>query len=344
MLAGNVTAEIVDGDLIVTGDGFDNRVALFGPGYLSAVQGESNSQGPTSVNGVPNGSFNLDALTGDVVVRMGDGNDTVFFGGAFPGAMMIEGGTGNDSVWSFGGASTARDLIIDAGPGANRIDLVGRVHRPSWNAGSLSFGGSVIITGGELRDDIVVEQVLVASDLVINGGAGPDHIEPTWTIVGNFAGVDSGDGDDVIQARLRARTISLRTGEGSALVSLGWGTYASQDLGILAGGGATIIDAINARVDGTTYVVGGQSNDYVKFDGCQLADLQVTTASGSDRLDLTGSILERIFADLGADSDWLLMTYTAVNDQATLLGGLGFDVFSRHGNVFRRLALGSFEQ
>jgi hypothetical protein len=161
--------------------------------------------------------------------------------------------------------------------------------------------------------------------------------------VGNFAGVDGGPGDDEIQARLRARTISLRTGEGSGLVSLGWGTYASQDLGIIAGSGATIVDAINARVDGTTYVVGGQSNDYVKFDGCQLANLQVTTAGGSDRLDVTGSILERIFADLGADSDLLLMTYTAVNDQATLVGGLGFDVFSRHGNALRRLVLGSFE-
>ena len=58
---------------------------------------------------------------------------------------------------------------------------------------------------------------------------------------------------------------------------------------------------------------------------------------------MTGSILERVFADLGADNDWLLMTYTAVNDQATLLGGLGFDVFSRHGNAFRRLVLGGFE-
>jgi hypothetical protein len=129
MLAGNVTAELIDGDLIVTGDGLTNRIALHGPGSLSAVRGESDAQGPTSINGVPNGSFDLDALAGDVVVRMGDGNDTVFFGGAFPGAMMIEGGAGNDSVWSFGGASTAKDLIVDAGPGANRIDLVGRVHR-----------------------------------------------------------------------------------------------------------------------------------------------------------------------------------------------------------------------
>lgn len=344
MLAGNVTAEIIDGDLIVTGDGLASRIGLYAPGYQSAVRGENDPQGnPTNINGVPNGSFNLNELTGDVIVRMGDGNDTVFFGGPFPGAMVIEGGAGDDSVWSFGGASTVKDLVINTGPGTNRIDLVGRVHRPSWNPGAVQIGGSVIITGGEERDQILVEQIIVANDLVINGGSGSDRIESTWTIVGNFAGVDSGLGDDEIHARLRARTISLRTGEGSALVSLAWGTYASRELGIITGSGATVVELVNSRIDGTTYIVGGHSNDYVKFNGCQLTDLQVTTGNGSDRVDVTGSILERIFADLGAGNDWLLMTYTAVNDQATLIGGAGFDMFSRNGNALRRLQLGSFE-
>jgi hypothetical protein len=119
--------------------------------------------------------------------------------------------------------------------------------------------------------------------------------------------------------------------------------YASHDLGILAADGATDILLWRSRVDGTAYVVGGYSNDYVKLEDSVLAAAQVYTGNGSDRLDVTGSILERIFADLGADSDWLLITYTAVNDQATLLGGLGFDVLSRNGNAFRRLLLGGFE-
>jgi hypothetical protein len=100
---------------------------------------------------------------------------------------------------------------------------------------------------------------------------------------------------------------------------------------------------INSRVDGATYIVGGTSNDYVNIKGCQFNELQVTTGGGSDRLDVTGSILEQFFADLGADNDLLFITYTAVNGQATLLGGPGFDVFSRSGNAFRRLVLGGFE-
>jgi hypothetical protein len=344
MLAGNVTAEIVDGDLVVTGDGLDNRIAIYAGGLHPGVHGENTADGnPTSINGAANGSFNLDGLTGDVVVRMGDGRDSVLFEGAFPGAMVLEGGAGDDTFWSVSGLSTASELIINTGSGENQINLSGRTMRPSWDPGTLRIGSNLIITGGNQRDQIIVEQPWVGNDFVINSGDGPDIIRPTWCIVGNFAGVDSGPGDDEILARFRAKTISLRTGEGSAVVSLGWGTYASQDLGIIAGSGATIIDAVNARVDGTTYVVGGQSNDYAKFNGCQLTELQVNMGSGSDRLDVTGSILDRIFADLGADNDWLLMTYTAVNDQATFLGGLGFDLLSRGGNAVRRQVLGGFE-
>jgi hypothetical protein len=344
MLAGNVTAEIVDGDLIITGDGVDNRIAITAPGFHSGVRGENTADGnPTSINGVPNGIFDVDGLTGDVIVRMGGGHDSVSFEGGFPGAMVLEGGAGDDRFWAQFGLSTASELIINTGPGENEIHMNGRIMLPSWDPGKLRIGSNLIITGGDQRDLIVVEQPWVGNDLVINSGDGPDIIQPTWCIVGNFAGVDSGPGDDEVLARFRAKTISLRTGEGSAVVSLGWGTYASQDLGIIAGNGATVIDAINARVDGTTYVVGGQSNDYLKLNGCQLNELQVTTGNGSDRLDVTGSILERIFADLGGDNDWLLMTYTAVNDQATLIGGMGFDMFSRHGNALRRLQLGSFD-
>jgi hypothetical protein len=344
LMAGNVTAEIIDGDLIVTGDGLDNRISIYAGGLHPGVHGENTADGlPTSINGAANGNFNFDGLTGDVVVRMGAGRDFALIEGYFPGAVGIDGGMGDDTVWSTYGTSIAGNLIIDAGPGTNSIQLSGRIMRPSWDPGNLRIGGSLIITGGEQRDQIVVEQALVANDLVINAGAGPDSVDSRWIIVGNFAGIDSGPGDDEILASFHAKTISLRTGEGSALVTLAWGTYASQDLGIIATGGASIIEFVNSRVDGTTYIVGGQSNDYANFRGCQLNELQVSTGSGSDRLDITGSILERIYADLGADSDLLFMTYTAVNDQATLLGGLGFDMFSRYGNTFRRLVLGGFE-
>jgi hypothetical protein len=337
MLAGNVTAELVDGALIVTGDAADNRIRI----YMNAF-GETKLFGEaTSVNGIPDGTFDLIDLTGDVVARMNDGNDIVSFVGGFPGAVVIEGGGGNDDISSFGGGSIAAELVIHAGPGANSVGLSGRgFGREGYNLG-FRVGTSTIISGGEQRDGVFVEQVYVANDLVINTGAGPDNIDLRRSSIGKFIGVDSGPGDDEIRASCNARTLSIQTGDGSLLLSLS--CYASQDLGILATGGASIIGIGGSRVDGTTYIVGGPSNDYVDINACRLNEVQVSTGNGSDRLDVTGSILERIFADLGADSDWLLMTFTAVNDQATLLGGPGFDVFSRNGNALRRLLLGGFE-
>ena len=85
---------------------------------------------------------------------------------------------------------------------------------------------------------------------MINSGDGPDRIDARWIVAGSFAGVDSGPGDDEILASFRAKTISLRTGEGSAMLTLAWGTYASQDLGIITGSGATIITHIFERVNG----------------------------------------------------------------------------------------------
>jgi hypothetical protein len=339
MLAGNVTAELVDGDLIVTGDAADNRIRI----YRNAF-GENKLFGDgTSVNGVDDGTFDLTDLTGDVVARMGDGNDIVSFEGGFPATVLIDAGNGNDHINSLAGASIAAGLVIDLGSGANSVGLSGRgFGREGYSLG-FRVGTSTIITGGAQEDGVTVEQVYVANDLVINTGAGADRINVRRSTIGQFLGVDSGaDSDRLFLFGTNVSTASLQTGAGTASIDLEF-FYAKNDLGILAPEGATDILLWRSRVDGTAYVVGGQSNDYVKVEDSRLAGLQVYTSSGSDRLDVTGSILDRVFADLGADNDWLLMTYTAVNDQATLLGGLGFDVLSRNGNAIRRLVLGSFE-
>src|SRR4030095_3490840 len=78
MLAGNVTAQIVNGDLIVTGDAADNRILVSSLGGPMQVTGMNDSSGnPTSVNGVPNGTFDASGLTGNTLIRLLDGADSV---------------------------------------------------------------------------------------------------------------------------------------------------------------------------------------------------------------------------------------------------------------------------
>src|SRR5687768_5181411 len=101
MMAGNVTAQLVDGDLIVTGDGANNAIRFEHSGGTHLLVGENDDAGnPTSINGVPNGSFDYTALTGSAVARMHDGNDRVSlnFTASFPGALVIETGAGDDRI------------------------------------------------------------------------------------------------------------------------------------------------------------------------------------------------------------------------------------------------------
>jgi hypothetical protein len=341
MLAGNVTAEIVDGDLIVTGDGLDNSIRMSGIEELNGLVGWNDGAGnATSINGTPNGGFDLTGLTRNVIIRMADGNDQVSFHGTFPGAFVIEAGNGNDGVGSMGLSSIATELILNMGPGANEIVLFGREGFPSANLG-FAVGTSAILTGGDGRDVVTLQQFSVATDLVINTGAAVDLVDIQRIGVGSFLGIDTGAADDQILASGYARTISIQMGEGSGYLSMT--CYASADLGIMATGQSTFIGLGLSRVDGSTYIATGQGYDYIIVNACQLNALHVSTSRGSDQLSVSGSILEQLFADLGDDSDWLVSNYTAVNNQATLQGGLGFDVFTSSGNAFRRLQLGSFE-
>jgi hypothetical protein len=83
MLAGNVTAELIDGDLVVAGDAADNRIRI----YMNAF-GETKLFGDgTSVNGVPDGTFDLIDLTGDVTARMGDGKTSSALWAVSPGPL-----------------------------------------------------------------------------------------------------------------------------------------------------------------------------------------------------------------------------------------------------------------
>ena len=73
-LAGNVTVQLVNGDLIVTGDAADNEIQLSSFGHPMEVTGRNDDSGnPTSINGVPNGTFDAAGLTGNTVIRMLDG-------------------------------------------------------------------------------------------------------------------------------------------------------------------------------------------------------------------------------------------------------------------------------
>ena len=95
-LAGNVTAAILGGSLVITGDLDDNDITLDDDGAPGRV--EITPNGTTTLNGVA--TPQTFQATHDIRLRMGDGNDTVDFngsGGSTPRDLKFD-GDANDQV------------------------------------------------------------------------------------------------------------------------------------------------------------------------------------------------------------------------------------------------------
>ena len=76
LLSGNVTVEVVDGNLVITGDDQDNSIDIdqagLPEGQFRILRGDLD----TTINGIP-GPVTAFNVTKDVKIRMGDGNDEV---------------------------------------------------------------------------------------------------------------------------------------------------------------------------------------------------------------------------------------------------------------------------
>jgi hypothetical protein len=92
-----------------------------------------------------------------------------------------------------------------------------------------------------------------------------------------------------------------------------------------------------------SYLITGALNDFVQVENSLVRELQINAGGGSDRVDINGSLLERVFAELGADGDLLVMNNTAISGTGSLSGGPGYDVFFGRGNAFGGASLAFFE-
>src|SRR4051812_7347020 len=105
--AGNVTAKLVAGSLVVTGDQQSNTLAV--------TQTAANSFTVTPVDGTTvNGQADpvtVSGVTRDLVLRLGRGDDRVQFGVGFGEPVDL-----NETI------TVRRDLVVDGGPGNNAID------------------------------------------------------------------------------------------------------------------------------------------------------------------------------------------------------------------------------
>jgi hypothetical protein len=252
--AGNVTAVIQDGSLILTGDGEDNILEIRkGLDHGVRVVGMAG----TAINGAV-GLEDFHGAFKDVVLNLKAGDDVVTLAGGGAGTaadigrdLLIKGGAGHDALIAESGATIGRDLVFRGGAGATSATLDGLVvgrHAQLSGTGNVQWqstnqttvNGLLSVVSPALADVVLenttlgrlqvtadgqasvdIDNLFVGGNVAITGGSGADTIDMFLgsDILGNLTIQTRGGSDDV--------EVMAEVG-GNVLIHLGGG--ASHDL------------------------------------------------------------------------------------------------------------------
>ena len=196
LLAGNVTAGIVGGVLVVVGDNKANELVI--ASHPNSTTTVTPAAGTTVNGGAGAATFaalppiSVDLGNGDdivtlvdlnfqnVTVATGNGNDRVLgdTAGNPPNIfnrLHIDTGNGNDLVHLGGATGVATDLTIHTGNGDDRVELVDAV----------GVGGNINVDTGNGDDAVRLEGVIVVGgNLTVNGGRGFDVLDRSGASIG----------------------------------------------------------------------------------------------------------------------------------------------------------------
>jgi hypothetical protein len=157
LLAGDMTASVVNGDLFIVGDSEDNRLiitATANVGEFVLTRGDSD----TTINSgaVP---VTVSGVTGNVSIQLGDGFDMLQFD-TDPAAISFAG-----------------EVSIDMGSNVEPLGLYNDIHASGAN--NLSIGGSLLVNGGYRVNGIRFENTIVTGDFgaTLNGDFGQVEIK-----------------------------------------------------------------------------------------------------------------------------------------------------------------------
>lgn len=291
MLAGNVTAQIVNGELRIAGDELDNLVVVTdsfeteGPNELVVFGLEG-----TLINGQQSAVFQSSQLD-DLRVDLAAGNDGLAFNvdqSWIARDVLIRMGSGDDLV-EFGTPRVEGRTRILTGDGVDRVDVDGT-----------SFGELQIQTGAG-GDEIHLNGLQVtgtsqiqtgrASDLVtVNGGS--EFVGDVEFNLG--AGDVANEGDylrfhgDATRYNLFGSNLLLRGSGGPQTVIAGFVNPIDfqangNSINVNLGAGEDRLDFDRAHFEGSANIRMGQGEDFVRFETTYFgADLLINTGRDAD--------------------------------------------------------------
>lgn len=190
LMAGNVIARVVDGNLVVRGDAQSNYVVITPTGTANRFKVEGIG---CTIN---NESSVLLGVSKDFSIKLGDGNDRLKLGTntdlmLLPGALKIAMGTGEDIV--------AGDRIrgTDA---AFSLGLTDEADADSITLNRSVFTGTAAFQMGDGDDKVTLNNFAARTYLKIDAGDGGDDLKLTDSSAGRVNIAGGAGNDDLLFA------------------------------------------------------------------------------------------------------------------------------------------------
>lgn len=206
VLAGDVTASVTNGFLVLNGDSGDNRIAITqsanGGIQISALDG-------TTINGQA-GPVSLGNVTQGARINLGSGDDLLQLTGdassplTFAGTTNIDLGNGDDEL-QFSNFNAAT-LLVQGGNGEDSILAARDFDDANATVGSgLTVSGTTVVQSGNGDDLVSLQNSTLGSLTFINAGNGADVLDVRST-AGRLALLLGGNGSDTLH--LAGNTLS----------------------------------------------------------------------------------------------------------------------------------------
>ena len=251
LLAGNVTAQLVRGNLHLVGDAAANDIKIAETAAGIVVQGLNG----TTINGAAT-DFVAFAValtsTGSINASLGAGNDKMQVDDVtLDRHLVVNGGSGNDQL-----GLTNADIL-------GGVWFTGGAGHETLYAENSTIDGSLIARLGEGDDLVSLTASEVKHNLVVVGGNGADRLALDDSTVGRSLVAHMGRGADDVRLANGTDThrVWISGGRGADLVQVNASATAKSFVAHLGRGDDALSLVGAADFDGRFVVVGGQGND-----------------------------------------------------------------------------------
>jgi len=332
LLAGNITALVDGGSLVLTGDATANGVAIHQADTGKyVVSGFGLDGSATLINGM-NSPQVFSNITADLVIDLRDGDDVLVLSNNAAQrqslADQLSGGTAgtiaaspvatNTNTVSANQVAVPRNLQIQTGADDDGVAL-------NVNVGGASGGYAVVSTGAG-ADTLLVKTSTFQRNLAFDTGDGADVVGISKTHVHDSLFATLGIGSDKFaMSGSSARAISVNASDGADTVQI-LTSSSTEETAVSTGGGndRLTINGLNAA---NLSVLTGAGDDYVAVSHANLTDAAtIGTGDGDDQVSLDFVDADNdLVVLLGNGDDSLRVTNTTAGS-ASFSGSNGNDV------------------